>query len=1168
MSQSNHPEQAGSINTSVNGIGNAVGPGAQAIVNQTLLPPLPVNLRSLVQALIEHYGQDIFGGRDAELAILDAFLDNPECPYGLLVALTGRGKTALLIRWLARIQQQQPKWQIIFAPVSIRFETASEEVILGILAHSLAEIHQDLEQFRQYDKTPKSLRALVSDYLRRPLPDDTQLLLVLDGIDEAIGWEIGTLCAIAPQVGLKIVVAARQRADMLRENWQHHLGWDNYPVTQLDLNQLDRSAVEALLTQSIPTNASDSSFVNQFWRVTKGDPLTCNLLLKALTSGKIKPDSLTHRPPGLEAFLKDWVETLRKRRKASTAVRELLALCAAAYGPLTSDDLQTLAPDVFHEQADIGDAVNEDEIARFIITVGEHTYVFSHQRLREVFLEQIYPPKDREKLQQRLIDYGAAWYVGRSQPLPDYLRQFWIAHLRAKGDWRRIQQVLTEIVPTPDGEHHQQPWQVARFAAEGSDTAYLADLDLLWTWTEEQNDLALMFRCALINASLRSRSANLFPELLVQLVQIGTPDGVWSPAAALEQIIHMPDPHNQARCLQALTEAGISLPWQRALDIVRSISHEQSRAQALSALAPLLPVQLLADALLAVQNISDEYYRVQALSALAPLLSPHQQQAVLAQALNTALNISDKWNRAQALIALAPLLSPHQQQAVLAQALQAALTISDDDERAQALIALAPHLPAQLLPEALQAALTISDDDERAQALIALAPLLPPDQQQALLAQALLAAQNISDQSSRAQALIALAPLLPPDQQQTLLAQALLAAQNISHEWNRAQALSALAPHLPAQLLPEALQAAQNISDEWRHAQALIALAPLLPPHQQQALLAQALLAAQNISHEWRHAQALIALAPLLPPHQQQAVLPQALLAALTISDEWNRAQALIALAPHLPAQLLPEALQAALNISHEYWRADALIALAPLLPPHQQQALLAQVLQATLTISDEWNRAQALIALAPHLPAQLLPEALQAAQNISQEWSRAQTLIALAPFLPPHQQQAVLPQALLAAQNISDQSSRAHALIALAPLLPLDLMPEALQAALTISREESRAHALIALAPLLPPHQQQAVLPQALLAAQNISQEWSRTHALIALAPMLTPEPSHDQLVTSTLRILASRGRSDLLSDLAALAPWLIAITQRAQQPKTLSELAIAIIDTGHCWP
>ncbi|EFO80411.1 hypothetical protein OSCT_1770 [Oscillochloris trichoides DG-6] len=743
---------------------------------QQILRPLPVKYSALVRPLIEHYTA-VFGGRDAELAALDTFLADPQHPFGLLVASTGMGKTALLVHWIARVQQQHPQWRIIFAPVSIRYQTASEQVVLGLLAHSLAEFHHDLDQFNNYDQSPHSLRALITDYLRRPLPDGVRLLLVLDGIDEATGWMVGPLCAAPPQPGLKIVVAARQRANAIRDDYQHQLGWTNAPVAHLNLQALDLPSVAALLRQSAPARATDPDFVTQFYRVSAGDPLTCNLLVKALIGGNLTPESLSQRPPGLEAFLKGWVETLRKQRQSSRSIRELLALCAAAYGPLSSDDLQAMAPEAFPEQADIVDAVHNDQVARFIITVGEHTYVFSHQRLREVFLEQIYPAKDRERLQQCLIAYGHQWYADRTQPLPDYVRQFWIAHLKAAGEWESIRQVLTEMVPR--GEHTIQPWQTARYAAEGSDSGYLSDLDTLWSHAEATNDLALALRCALIAASLRSRSGNLTPELLVQLVTVGTPEGKWSAVAALETIAQMPGVGQQDDCIAALVEAGIDLPWARAMEVACANIYEGRRAHALAALAPHLPPDLLAEALDVAQAITDATARAKVLGALAPHLPSEQQPTAYKQA----------------------------------------LAITDEYARARALVVLSPHLPHVLLHQALAAAQAITSALYRAASLKALAPHLPPEQQPAAYQQAFAAAKAITDVRKRADALGALAFHLPPEQQPAAYQQALAATRAIADGWSRAKALAVLAPHLPPDMLNAALADAQAITDAQDRAQ-------------------------------------------------------------------------------------------------------------------------------------------------------------------------------------------------------------------------------------------------------------------------------------------------------------------------------------------------------------
>jgi hypothetical protein len=119
-------------------------------IYQTVLRPVPIKFSAGVQRMVEDYTA-IFGGRDAELARLDTFLTEDERPFGLLIAPTGRGKTALLIHWLARVKQQHPDWRVVFTLISIRYQTASEQVALNLLAHTLAEVHNDLEQFRSYD---------------------------------------------------------------------------------------------------------------------------------------------------------------------------------------------------------------------------------------------------------------------------------------------------------------------------------------------------------------------------------------------------------------------------------------------------------------------------------------------------------------------------------------------------------------------------------------------------------------------------------------------------------------------------------------------------------------------------------------------------------------------------------------------------------------------------------------------------------------------------------------------------------------------------------------------------------------------------------------------------------------------------------------------------------
>ena len=68
-----------------------------------------------------------FGGRDEDVALLDVWLDNENAPPRyLLTAPAGRGKSALLVRWLQHLQEQG-RWDAMRLPLgsSCSFRSAS-----------------------------------------------------------------------------------------------------------------------------------------------------------------------------------------------------------------------------------------------------------------------------------------------------------------------------------------------------------------------------------------------------------------------------------------------------------------------------------------------------------------------------------------------------------------------------------------------------------------------------------------------------------------------------------------------------------------------------------------------------------------------------------------------------------------------------------------------------------------------------------------------------------------------------------------------------------------------------------------------------------------------------------------------------------------------------------
>jgi len=732
-----------------------------------------------------------FGGREEALQALDRWLDDPDAPpYLLLAAPAGRGKSALLVRWLERLRQRAPDLPVVFVPVSLRYETASQAVFFAALAARLAHLFAEKVP-ADLNQAPAIWRGMVSGYLSRPAPNG-RLLVVLDGLDEATDWQAGPdLFPFQPPPGLRVVVSARCLAgERGPEGWLRRLGWDRL-ARPLDLDPLTREGVaEVLKNIGFPLDELGRrvDIVAELHRLSQGDPLLVRLYVddlwaKGEAAARLQPEDLRSLRPGLEGYFDRWWEDQRKQwgEKAplkEPAVREVLNLLAAALAPLGQEDLLALSG---LDTWTLEEALRP--LARLVVGDGKQQgYAFSHPRLGQYFWEKL-SQGERQTLERRFLDWGLGCVEGlrrgevAPQEVSPYLVRALGGHLTRAGagpeDWLRLV---------------HGAWAGANEALEGAYSLFLHDVTRAW-WACAAADreaaargepapyLGGEVRCALIEASLHSLAGNIPPALLAALVA----KGVWTPAQGLAYACQMPD------------------PWQRA--------------EALEELAPHLPENLLAQALAAAREIGNEYWRAQTLTTLAPLLPPKQQPQILAEALAAAREIGDEYWRAGALAALAPYLPPEQRPQVLAEALTTAKEIEPEYDRAEALAALAPHLPENLLAEALAAAREIRDVPVRAWALAALAPHLPPD----LLDQALAAAREIRDERWRAEALAALAPLLPPKQQPQVLAEALAAAREIEQEYARALALAALVPHLPfgirEQVLRVALVAAGQVED-------------------------------------------------------------------------------------------------------------------------------------------------------------------------------------------------------------------------------------------------------------------------------------------------------------------------------------------------------------------
>ena len=640
-----------------------------------------------------------------------------------------------------------------------------------------------------------------------------------------------------------------------------------------------------------------------------------------------------------------------------------------------------------------------------------------------------------------------------------------------------------------------------------------------------------------------------------------------------------------------------------ALRAIQTIGGERQRSRVLPALTPrLVGLGCWKAALPLVQTISDWSKRDEAMIALQSL-SPQLPDSLFAQALAATFAIEHTDGRARALAMLAPSLRGREP--LLRKALDAVKMFDFDRQSTKS---SSEPLSEQLLRLFAR---------HRVVALGGLAPYLPVP----LLRDALAMVRELPDQDLQSDGLTALAPYLP----ESLHREALAMACTLRGSNYRAHALAGLAPYLRQPLLGQALKEAAAIPDEQDRAYALTQFAPHLEWPEQAQILQQALATALAIRVEERRVEALVALVPHFSEPERTEVLQRAWEATRAVGDDVDRDLALKQLAPYLSGSLLQQAVEAAQTVWKQLYHPDwALIALVNRLAELGQvgdafklaqtielQPQRTELLERLALKFAELDRVTEVLAVARIVPEHAystiarglaglgyVEEALELVRAIEGEMERRQALWETAPHLinarQPEQGRSVLKQAVEMALGYKDYLYSQRVLERLIPILAqTDLFEEAVTAIETFSGESLRevmrvyvsrlsdsqlreallafqkaryqsyfVEAIAVMAPRLPA----LLLPIALDVAQTLSYQGHRSKALTALAQPLAslPQETLRPLWITTLRSLAGRARQDLLSDIQALVPVIIALggTEAAE------EAARAIQDVGRWWP
>jgi hypothetical protein len=188
----------------------------------------------------------------------------------LVTAPAGRGKGALLVRWIKNLQDGKLStvegWQLVFMPISIRIGTNRPHVFYEGLARRLVEItHEPLPIEAPRDSD--DFRFAVKNQLDRLASDGMpRVLIVIDGVDEAPKGSFDPEILPSPMpANIRILLSARwQLGDHNSDGWLGRFGWDRgVRVETFELAKLGAEQIaDVLIKLGAPADVLSS---NKVW---------------------------------------------------------------------------------------------------------------------------------------------------------------------------------------------------------------------------------------------------------------------------------------------------------------------------------------------------------------------------------------------------------------------------------------------------------------------------------------------------------------------------------------------------------------------------------------------------------------------------------------------------------------------------------------------------------------------------------------------------------------------------------------------------------------------------------------------------------------------------------------------------------------------------------------
>lgn len=1016
------------------------------------------------------------------------------------------------------------------------------------------------------------LRALYPRLLTIPPAKGEKLVVMLDGLDEALDWQPGPdLFPPTLPDGLFVIFTAKEVAG---RNWLESLELDPDKVESLQMAGLDTLEIWALLRASggvISPWANNPLFVQRMSEISGGDPFYLHYLLVDMQQRRITSlEQLEQQPRGLKDYLNKWWREVEQAARNQQAVRDLLGYLVVAKGRLTREDLTEISD---------GDALDSwvvdgtiEQVQRYVVGDEETGYSLTHSRFREYLAQEKITRHDQQQYARRLLDYCARWKEHKSR----YALTYYTAHLRDAGQGDEILALVDD-----------RRWYDARIAADPSGEGYLTDLNLAWSLTTAANQSALdqgqfppllgkELRCALATSSLHSFLDNVPPRLLTALVA----NKQWHLDTALAAASRNPNP--------------------------------EEKVDSLVVLLPYMTPTLVGEVSRTLRSVKPDWRRADALVALLPYLAGDEQQQVLHEALEVVGSLTRTSDRVKKLMKLIRYMLEAERQAIVQLALEDIRKIDNKSQRTTAFKVLIPELNEVERPAVLQEALDSVWPTQGSSigSLMELVDLLPAgEQREAVLADALNVSRSWTG-SNQIDAFLVMVPHLADPARDEIVSSLLGLAQQMQNEEGRRQVVRSVAPYLSESRLFAALAIAMGLTETELQCSALQALIPQLPEDVRPQIIERIVDSASTSGNPQLYVEYVTTLVPYLEEAQRPAALQAVLDATRYILDGEAWLEALLRVAVLMPdderASVLRKIVELVESIHNPVLFSEAVAALVPLLTQEERQPMLRaaaklaleaierafkmqqmtadKVSPSTATLATQmralgWNYylevgIRAVAYLVPLGLSELGPEMvtnmMEVAELITLPYHKAQAIISLIPYVPD----SSLTKILASIGTIDDDPSAKSMLVALAPRLTGELLNEALSIARGLKESVTQLEAMADLFPRLAEAERQqlfkdlAAMPTALALEDKDKADKSKRMAsseaidfsgfkpsqiTLGTAPYEEPQVSSREArgwvaLASLAPLLAENERNDILRKAASAAQGISNIYDRGR--------------------